>query len=364
MNTLKILKLYEEYSKEYDYNFLKGIYANITDMDIFEKLKWAESGLKLIEDTLPYIEKIYENPNRLIVNEEELVKIELAKKVTVESIKHLAKHTNFIKSVNEKQEVEPSKILNINKVESFDTYENRVIYTLIQNINFFIYKTKEAIEKIKVHEENNDRILEYSGASIQKEETIEVNLQIKTKITKNGLKNKIRQKINQIHKIEKRIIAITNYEAYKVIDKKGIPLIKPPLRKTNLILKNVNFNYAMKLWDYLQENMTKFDEKNDSEEGQSEEKKKLIEIFNEIFLLDFIAMNHIKDDEIFPTIEDESDENKLLIRETTPFGENMDKIEINQTIKKDLKKEVLEKQIREIFDKYFEKYMERLQDKK
>ena len=242
MDKLTIFKMFEKHNEEYDDNFLKGIYGNITYKNILEELRWTESGLKLIEETLPYIERIYEAPNRLIINEEEIVKIELAKRVTVESVKHLAKNTNFIQKVNEHNEVEPSKILNINKIESFDTYENRLIYTLIQNIKYFISKIKESLEKIKVHEENNDRLLEYSGASIQKEETVEINLQIKTKITKKGLKNKIRQRINQINKIERRIMLITNYETYKIIDKKNIRLIKPPIRKTNLILKNVNFN--------------------------------------------------------------------------------------------------------------------------
>ena len=37
-----------------------------------------------------------------LLNEEEIVKIELARKVTVESIKHLAKHTNLIQDVDPK----------------------------------------------------------------------------------------------------------------------------------------------------------------------------------------------------------------------------------------------------------------------
>ena len=361
MDKLKIIKLYEEYNENYDEDFLKGIYANITNIDIFEKLKWAESGVDLIEETLPYIERIYENPNRLIVNEEEIVKVELAKRVTVESVKHLSKNTNFIQSVNEQNEVEPSKILTINKIESTDTYENRLIYTLIQNIKFFLNKMKETLEKIKVQEENNDKILEYSGASIQKEETIEINLQIKTKITKKGLKNKIRKKINKINKIEHRIMLITNYETYKIIDKKRIPLIKPPIKKTNLILKNVNFNYAMKLWDYLQLNMSKFDEANETEEENEEnEKEKIIKIFNEIFLLDFIAMKHLEENETTELIDNKKDEEKILIKETTPFGENIEKVEINQIINKELKKDMIEKQIREIFDKYFKKYKEKI----
>lgn len=58
-----------------------------------------------METTIPYIDNIFRNPNRFIINEEEIVKIELARKVTVESIKHLAKHTNLIQDVDPKQEM-------------------------------------------------------------------------------------------------------------------------------------------------------------------------------------------------------------------------------------------------------------------
>ena len=47
-------------------------------------------------ETIPYIDNIFRSPNRFIVNEEEVVKIEQAKKITVETIKHLSKNTNFI----------------------------------------------------------------------------------------------------------------------------------------------------------------------------------------------------------------------------------------------------------------------------
>ena len=82
-------------------------------------------------------------PNRFIVNEEDIVKIELARRVTVESIKHLSKNTNLIQDYNkETGDVRPSKILNINKEESFDTYENRFIYSLIKNMKFYIDRKK------------------------------------------------------------------------------------------------------------------------------------------------------------------------------------------------------------------------------
>ena len=57
--------------------------------------------IDIIEDTLPYLDNILRNPKRFIINEEEIVKVELARKVTVESVIHLTQHTNFIQKIQQ-----------------------------------------------------------------------------------------------------------------------------------------------------------------------------------------------------------------------------------------------------------------------
>ena len=101
-------------------------------------------GLLRWKRTIRYLDNILRNPNRFIVNDEEIVKIELARRITVDSIKHLAKNTNLIQSFDEVTgEVRPSKILNINKEECFNTYENRFIYSLITIMKMYIEKKEK-----------------------------------------------------------------------------------------------------------------------------------------------------------------------------------------------------------------------------
>ena len=95
-----------------------------------------------VEKTIPYIENILAAPTRLIVNEEEVVKIEKIKKVTVESIKHLSKNAGFIEDVDENGDVKPGKLLNVFKEETLNTYENRFIYTLIQKMRAIVVREK------------------------------------------------------------------------------------------------------------------------------------------------------------------------------------------------------------------------------
>ena len=60
------------------------------------KKEYNYEWLDLIEQIVPYIDNILRNPKRFIMNDEEVVKVELSKKVTVESVIHLTQHTNLI----------------------------------------------------------------------------------------------------------------------------------------------------------------------------------------------------------------------------------------------------------------------------
>src|SRR5574344_1141121 len=144
-NELKVVNLYNNENNNRIDSFNKNIQSNFSIETNYEKNEVSFEWLDMMEDTVRYIDNIMRNPNRFIINEEEVVKVEQAKRITVESIKHLSKHTNFIQEIEKNGDVRPSKILNINKDESFNTYENRVIYTLIQNMEDYISLKKSKL---------------------------------------------------------------------------------------------------------------------------------------------------------------------------------------------------------------------------
>ena len=98
----------------------------------------------MIEQTIIPLDTIIRNPRRFIKNEEEILPIEMVKNVTTEGIRHLAQHTNMIATVKG-DEVTPQRMLNIHKEESFETYENRFIYTLLQKLQYFLDKRLQAL---------------------------------------------------------------------------------------------------------------------------------------------------------------------------------------------------------------------------
>ena len=159
MTELEITNLFEQSNDSKNKDFYENINSNLRVVTSFDKTKSSFEWLDIMEDTIKYLDNILRNPNRFIINEEDIVKVELAKRVTVESIKHLSKNTNLIQDIDKKTgDVRPSKILNINKEESFNTYENRFIYSLIKNMRMFIEKKKRNISNLSMSLKDNKRM--------------------------------------------------------------------------------------------------------------------------------------------------------------------------------------------------------------
>lgn len=164
MRNLEVTNLYDNIDEHSVEDFSNKLDSNMhVKTDYYKDVNDLE-WLDIFEDILPHLEKIMKNPKRFIKTEEEIVKIESAKKVGVETVKHLAKHTNFIQDIDKKTgDVIPSKLLNVLKEETFNTYENRFIYTLINHMNDFIRFRLENIKKNPRLKDNKK--IEYNSAT-------------------------------------------------------------------------------------------------------------------------------------------------------------------------------------------------------
>ena len=88
VDKLEVVDLYENANKTKIDEFTNKTNSTLK-VNIDKKRKVKEFGwIEMIAFTIPYLDNILRKPNRFIVNEEEIVKIEQAKKVSVETIKH------------------------------------------------------------------------------------------------------------------------------------------------------------------------------------------------------------------------------------------------------------------------------------
>ena len=55
----------------------------------------------------------------------------------------------------------------------------------------------------------------------------------------------------RIQQIKKKIKDLKTTNVYQILAAKRVTLVKSPIKMTNVLLKNVHFQYALKLWNYL-----------------------------------------------------------------------------------------------------------------
>ena len=285
LNITKLANLEGSKAKEFLGRVNSKLMMDVKKSQIIENEDW----LDMVEFTIPYIEKALIKQIKQIVTEEEIIKIELIKKVTVESVKHLSKNVNFVDQYDQSSgEVIPKKILNAYKEETFMTYENRFLFTLIRLIEDFIFIRQKAAES------------QFKGKNFQK-----ANYQADVKLKKEKVKvsvdyfaeadvtaKKTESTVERIKALRKSLKMLKATELYQILASKRVIPVKAPLKMTNVLLKNVNFQYAVKLWNYLSEQM---EMKDKSEKlGKEYEEKGLSKLLvdEDIFLMHLIFKNH------------------------------------------------------------------------
>lgn len=334
---LKLTDLYNEHDENLIKEFNDNLSSTLNIKKDYDKTELSLEWITIMEDTIRYIDNILRNPNRFIVNEEDIVKIELARRVTVESIKHLSRNTNLIQKFDKKTgEVKPSKILNINKEESYNTYENRFIYSLIQNMKSYINFKKKSFEKVA--KAKDDKKLTYEGISKIGSTKYKISVIMESSLDEDSKdENNVENILKRIEKLEHRITDLTSSEVYKTISKLHITLVTSPIKKTNVILKNTNFQYALRLWNYMQEHMND-DTKNIKEVKDEKIEGKLKNYQDEEFLVEYLIMN------LYSNKKQEKKEKKKEISKKI----------VNSMLQKLLEMDSLDKkEILDLIDKYY-----------
>ena len=123
----KITEIFGNVSNEDYKSFSDKINSIINFTRTTENVSRDFSWVPIVEETIPYLDTIIRNPKKFLQQEEDIVIVEKSKKISTETVRHLAQHTNFIQDVDDEGMVKPSKVLNVEKEDSWDLYENRFI---------------------------------------------------------------------------------------------------------------------------------------------------------------------------------------------------------------------------------------------
>lgn len=203
--------------------------------------------LDVVIGAYPSLLKICRDPKKTLAYMQEVVAMEKAKKVDSESIRHLASHTQYIRDINEQNEVIPSKILSTYAEDNIGIYENRFIKSLINRVIVFLDTRlklmDENLESISADEIRYKNNIKLSHRKID----LEMNIKISNEILDET--QKARELFDKTKNALDKYRALKGTGLYQAVAK--LKDVVPPIMKTNIILHNSDFKIAYNLWLYI-----------------------------------------------------------------------------------------------------------------
>ena len=208
-----------------------------------------ERWLTTIEESLDAINAIIENPRRFITTNEKVVPVALAKKITAKSVRHLSQNTHLIAG-GKNGEIYPTKILNVEREETYDLYENRFIFTLLRRLISFIDKRTDVIFWSTGDEKTSKLTIENKVDDAYEEIEYKIEMTVKNKQSFAENDNDNRDTFMRIDRVRRLVLAYRSSAFYEIMS--GCNLVHSPIQRTNLIMKDRNYRKCFSLWQFLE----------------------------------------------------------------------------------------------------------------
>ena len=208
-----------------------------------------ERWLTVVEEGIEAIFHIVEKPRRFIATTEEVVPVALAKKITADSVRHLSQNTQFITS-NEAGEIQPTRILNVTSEESFDLYENRFVYHLIQRLFAFVDKRTDVIFWSTGDETCNVMSMESKIDDAYEEISYKVEMTIKNRqsYAENDTDHMdIFKRIDRVRRLSRTLRTSSFCDIMG-----GCAKVYSPIQRTNLMMKDPDYRKCYQLWQFIE----------------------------------------------------------------------------------------------------------------
>ncbi len=208
-----------------------------------------ERWLTVVEEGLTSIFNIVDKPRRFIATTEEVVPVALARKITADSVRHLSQNTQFI-TTNAKGDIQPTKSLNVSTEESFDLYENRFVYHLIQRLFAFVDKRTDVIFWSTGDETCNTMSMESKIDDAYEEISYKVEMTVKNRqsFAENDNDNMdLFKRIDRVRRMSRTLRASSFCDIMN-----GCAKVRSPIQRTNLMMKDPDYRNCYRLWQFIE----------------------------------------------------------------------------------------------------------------
>ena len=164
-------------------------------------------------------------------------------------MRHLSQNTQFL-APSDDGGVHPTKILNVSMAETYDLYENRFVYHLIQRLLTFVDRRTDVIFWSTGNEVRN-RFTMHSKIGDAYEE-IEYNVEMTVKDRQNFAENDAdnMDTFMRIDRVRRLVMALRGSSFCQLM--KGCSVVRSPIQRTNLIMKDPNYRKCFQLWQFME----------------------------------------------------------------------------------------------------------------
>lgn len=240
----------DEFAKTF-LNLIKGADTKLYHKERRERRVFDDSFMDAVENIIPIIDKLTRNPSENLKKYSEVVPVERAKKINSDTVRHLAANTQFIKSVDDDGSVIPQKVLTSYSEVDLGTYENRFVMTLINKLYTFIEVRYGVVaDKAKTEYINFLKV----DSSLQWDTSV-IDYDITFRIHQNSAQDEVGKRNQSFLKrlTELRSLVAVYKMSHFMQDMSGFPPVRPPIMKTNKILKNYDYKACYDMWVLLDE---------------------------------------------------------------------------------------------------------------
>lgn len=252
--------------------FTKGVIRAIGSLDFYEYFmdavshaeneiqfsnrrmeKWIDrTWIREIEAALEAFQKIISTPRNVIHEEELIVNVANAKKAGPDVVVHLAQHAGLVEKYDQDSgDVRPSKLMQKYREDSIALYENRLVYTVLENAHHFVKIRHDALfsemsdefgAKLKVTS-NMDSATEH----VHMDMFLHIR-DIDSTLDTDGKHINVFDRVSRLY----RILSVYMNSPFAQQMAK-LPRVKGVITKTNVLKRNPNYKAIVKLGEFLRD---------------------------------------------------------------------------------------------------------------
>ena len=223
---------------------------SVSHFNFTQSVQMQDDWIIEIESALTSVEQIVHRPRKFISENELLLDVAKVRRTTTKTVRHLTTHSQFVQNYEKDTgEVTPKKLLSVEMDEDIAIYENRFVCALINNLVKFVEVRNEEMQ---------DRIESFNETNVKMQSKFNfgdsrficnIDLKVDDPVNDGGQNDTNLKLYERVQTLRRRLRMMQTTEFMKVLNR--AKPVRPPIQKTNLLMKNVDYNNCYKLWLFI-----------------------------------------------------------------------------------------------------------------